>query len=273
MNTPNEHAETETNLSDYEKEWASEEATPAESPMEPEVEHKGEDEKSPEEEAATSEGAPEGSQEEAQEEDPSKAAESEQEDFLAGLNEAQREAFQKLERDRKADQGRVRVANNKQQTLEEELQTLRDENATLKKANTETTQFEQDHPEYAEDLKKLVGNNTTNNGTVTPEELVLAAHPDVVDLTESPEFSAWVAGQDEEVISAINGSQAAPFILALNKFKRDVQSEQKPAQEENTKPPAGLADVGGSSSIPDKRPLSSLSVEEQYDREWADEDI
>ena len=264
---PNEnlHENTEQ-LSDFDKAWAEIEGTPS-SPSEKES-HTEESEKTSAEETAPEAGASEANQETSKEEGASKSAETENVDQFAGWTEEQKSLYLKTERDGKASVGRLRVEQQRNLTLEQQLEEARQENIRLAAEARKPTEFELAHPEYAEDIKTLVGAQSTEEAQqINPVDLVLAAHPDAADLLDSTEYQAWLADQDEAVLVAANGTDVRSAIGVLTDFK-SFQSTQAQTQKEASL--AAIADVGGTQGQPDLRSTSQLSQQERYDLAWSE---
>lgn len=257
----------EETQSDYEKEWALDSDLPQETP----VAHTEEIQKTDTEGPAPEASAQDVTQESAETETTSPTAESGGDDIFAGATEAQLAAYRKAENDAKAMKGRHRLSQDKAIHLERQLSELQRQNAELTEQARKPTQFEIDHPEYAEDIRSLTGDvhASTSSAETDPAELILQAHPDAGEVYNSPEFSAWISEQPSDTVSIIQGSDPNAINNILSAYKThasEVSSSQRQARLNAT------SDTGGTQATPDLRRASELSVQEQYAREWENED-
>ena len=255
----------EQNQSDYDTEWGLDNDSPSNS----DIVNSDETSSSDAPATVTDESALEGQANASPSSDESKAAELENNTTWADATPDQIKAFNKAEGDEKAMRGRYRLSNDKNSMLERELNELRVQNADYQAKLRVPTQFEQDHPEYAEDLNKLYGNREGVPAPVAvdPAELIISAHPDAGEVYNSNEFQTWVGAQPKPVRQAIESSDAESINEILTLYKSTATS--KPFVPN---PKAGLQELsgtGGSSASIDLRTTSSLTASEQYDREWA----
>jgi hypothetical protein len=252
--------------SDYDAEWGLD----TDSPDNDAVAHT-DDSSTPEEAATvTAESASEDQEKPASPSADPKTAESDDDTTWANATPEQLKAFKKAESDEKAMKGRHRLSNDKNAMLEKELQQLRAENADYLKKQRVPSQFEQDHPEYAEDLNKLYGAKDGANAPaeVDPAETIIEAHPDAGEIYNSNEFQIWIAAQSKPVRQAIESSDAESIVDILNQYKT-VSPPQDSVPSSNNAQLQDLSGTGGSSGRVDLRSVGSMSTEEQYDAEWA----
>ncbi len=197
------------------------------------------------------------------------AAESDSDTTWANATPEQLKALQKAENDEKAMRGRFRLSTDKAVMLEKQLNELRTQNAELIEKTREPTQFEKDHPEYAEDLNKLYGKQGGESTPTSddPADAILSAHADAGEVYNSNEFQIWISAQPKPVRQAIEASDAESIIDILTQYKQAAPPQaETPATQAGLQ---GIADAGGSSAQVDLRSASSLSTAEQYEAEWA----
>lgn len=258
------NTQTENEMSDYDKAWAEDESSP--STPNGEVTHAEVDDKTPAAETANAEGAPNADPNVTEEENAKKTAESENVNRFDGWTEEQKEVYLKTERDGKANLGRLRVEQNRRTTLERELQDALASNESLKKESAVPTQFEQDHPEYAEDLRAIVNANAPVDTGVSSMDLVLTAHPDAGNVFNSNEFQEWLSDKDDAYVHELMSEDHNAVIAGLNAYKASAAEAQNPTQQLQA-----MADIGGAKGQPDLRQHSQMTTQEQYDLAWAED--
>jgi hypothetical protein len=265
-------SQEENNRSDYDAEWGLDESN---SPVTPDIVNT--EDTTPTDVADTVSDAPALEEQEynTSEVDTSKAAELESDNVWADASPDQLKALHKAESDEKAMRGRFRLSNDKNTVLEQQLNELKAHNAKLEEQTREPTQFEQDHPEYAEDLKKLYGNQggIPQPVSVDPADTILSTHSDAGEIYNSNEFQIWIGAQPKPVRQAIESNDAESIVEILNLYKQVGFAAQQTQQNADQEKLRGLSGVAGSSAPLDIRSPSSLSSSQQYDAEWETDDI
>lgn len=267
MNTEN-NTPADAFKSDYEAEWALDGDSPNSSTKA--VDHTDGAQKTTGQETATVPVAQEGTQDSPKVGTPSKAAEPEKEDIFAGMNEAQIEAYRKSERDTKAMKGRHKLAQDRIADLQKKLDDERKAREELALKTRQPTEFEQNHPEYYEELKKEFGTNQDagkpqkdlDAESYTEADLIIAAHPDAGDVYNSAEFKTWLGSQSLQFQQNIESSYAKDVIPILDAY---AQSTAPSSLED-------MADIGGKRGKPNARDKSNLSDAELYALEWESDD-
>lgn len=270
MTTENNTPDT-TFDSDYEAEWALNSDTPK--LEEKAVDHTEDVNKPTEKETAPSSVAQEETPTPTQNDDSNKAAEPKEEDILAGLSEAQLEAYRKAERDAKAMKGRHRLAQDRIVDLEKKLAEEQKAKAEFKSKARQPTEFEQNHPEYFQELKEEFGTNQESSAPQTDPEAesyseadaILSAHPDAGDIYSSSEFQTWMASQPLKVQQDVESSYSKDVIPVLDAYQNSLTSASSVSLKE-------IADVGGSQGQPDLRDKSKMTDAEKYELEWESDD-
>jgi len=205
----------------------------------------------------------------------SKAAEPESEDIYAGLSDKQAEAIRQAERNEKANLGRFRIAKDKADRLERELQEERKRSTELEAKARQPTLFEQDHPDYYNDLKEDLKKELASQAVV-PEvntgeaavESILTAHPDAGDLYNSDEFKSWIGNQPKYVRNTIESSDPEDVISVLDSYKshQSVSEASRPQGSQDAL--RQVAHTGGSPARPNLSRPHDMSSSQQYDAEW-----
>jgi hypothetical protein len=214
-----------------------------------------------------------------QDEITSKAAEPESDDIYAGLSEKHIEAIRQAERNEKANLGRYRIAKDKADRLERELQEERNRSKELEVKARQPSQFEQDHPDYYEelkaDLKNEIGTQQVVPSVDTGEaavESILTAHPDAGDVYNSNDFKAWIGAQPKYVRNTIESSDPEDVISVLDSYKSTQISIATSRPSSSQQALEQVAHVGGSPARPNLSRPSDMSASQQYDAEWAIDD-
>jgi hypothetical protein len=205
----------------------------------------------------------------------SKTAESESEDIYAGLSDKQVEAIRQAERNEKANLGRFRIAKDKADRLERELQEERKRYQEFEAKSRQPTLFEQEHPDYYNDLKEDLKKELASQ-QVVPEvdtgeaavESILSAHPDAGDLYNSDEFKAWIGNQPKYVRNTIESSDPEDVISVLDSYKshQTVSEASRPQGSQDAL--RQVAHTGGSPARPNLSKPHDMSASQQYDAEW-----
>lgn len=261
---------TENEISDYDKEWGLDEEVHTSSP---DASSNHIDETQPTEVEGTAPPSPaqETNQETPQEES-LKAAEPEEEDIFASMNDKQLEAYRKTERERDAMIGRHRVANDRLSHLERQLEDERKLNAELAEKARKPSTFEQEHPEYHKELMEEFkpAAPEKEDTSQTAADVILSAVPKAGEIYNSDEFQAWLGAQEQSFINDIESPDPQKVINVLTKYEThaSLAAEQAAAKEKL----AAIADAGGSSGIPDIRTSGQMSEKEQYDAVWDEDD-
>jgi len=253
------------NSSDYDAEWGLD----IDTPITPAVEHTDDTSMTDEAATVTATSASDEQEDTTSTSEVSKAAEPESDTTWANATPEQLKAHKKAESDEKAMKGRFRLSNDKNAMLEKELNQLRADNASFQEKLRTPTKFEQDHPEYAEDLNKLYGakGGATTPAEPDPADAIVSAHPDAGELYNSNEFQIWIATQPKPVRQAIEASDAESIIDILTQYKGGLSPkvEVKANTQEQLQ---GISGTGGSSGTVDLRDVRSMSASDQYDKEW-----
>lgn len=264
MNTETNQTQENTDLSDYDAEWGLDDSL-----QQPAVNDSGEDSQTSTEATEPAEEALDAVSETTSESVQKKAAESDVDTTWADATPAQLEALKKAESDEKAMRGRFRLSNDKNSMLTKELEELRKQNADYQEKLRKPTQFEQDHPEYAEDIKALYGNRASSPTPVAedPADIIIAAHSDAGEVYNSNEFQIWMNEQPVSTRRAIESSDAESIVEILTHYKKSIPKVS------TTEPLQAIAGVKSSSGRVDIRKTSELSAAEQYDAEWDNDNL
>ena len=253
------------NTADYDAEWGLDSDSPADSV----VAHSEDTSMTDEAATVTAEPASDEQKDTTSTSEDTKTAESKDDTTWANATPEQLKALQKAESDEKAMKGRFRLSNDKNAMLEKELTQLRAANAEFQEKLRTPTRFEQDHPEYAEDLNKLYGNQggATAPAEPDPADTIIAAHSDAGEIYNSNEFQIWIATQPKPVRQAIESNDAESIVDILNQYK-EVSPSKVEVQDDTKEQLQGMSGTGGSSGRVDLRTTSGMSDSDQYNAEW-----
>ena len=265
MNTSNESAQLG---SDYDAEWGQEDASPNTSIDSQET---SEAVTAPVDEAQVKqENVPQNT-----EGNPA-AEQGADEDVWAAATPELLEAKRKLENDLKASKGRASASQREQARLQVEFEATLAENNRLTEAAREPTRFEQEHPEYAEDIAQLISQKlpqqaaTNSDGDDVVVNQILQAHPDAGTFWGNSDFEGWLTTQPSYVQTAVVSSQAQEVIDVLSSYK--VASNSASQENPNDTALENFASPQGNSSKPDLRTTGDLSPAERYNAEWDTDD-
>lgn len=206
------------------------------------------------------------------------AATDEEEDIWAGVSDKAKAEFQKTQNEYKAQLGRTRVERERNTTLAEEHDQLKNQLKELEDKNRKPTQFELDHPDYAEEvrqeaqryLREELGSRDLKAASTKSQQdeesavnTILEAHADAGDLWNSSEFQDWINEQPQRVANQLNSSNPQDSIEVLTSYKTSTSAAAKAQLNK-------MSDPKSSSSKPDMR--GSLTSSEQYAAEWDTDD-
>jgi hypothetical protein len=206
------------------------------------------------------------------------SATSDDDDVWAGVSDKAKAEFQKTQNEYKAQLGRTRAERERNTRLEQEHTTLKNQLSELETKNRKPSQFEQDHPDYAEEVKleakrimqtELASRDSeaaAKKASMDEESAVntiLATHADAGEIWNAPEFQTWINEQPQRVNQQLNSSNPEDTITVLNDYKSSISAASK--AELNL-----MSDPKRSSSKPDNR--GGLTFSEQYSAEWETDD-
>lgn len=283
---------SDTTLTDYDAAWDRDDAPDDNQGVDAEGQYQQTDVDDP----ASETPAPKADTEEPGEEPKTPAAEQEDDGNTPGDGSSSpEEALRQAEIEISALRGQNKALNDRLSSRGRELKELRDKVAELETKTREPTKFEQEFPEYADDIRKLTGQDNTNSAEpeVDPADAqaetvdkILQAHPDAGTLYNSAELHEFLKndpvfvfdGNPQFVNHALHSDNADEVIAALAYFKANAGSSQStPPGEPET--PAGKKDPlgdleepagkGGSPSVPN----AARSPLEEYEAAWAADDI
>lgn len=274
-------AQPEDSISDYDKAWDSEEDSPVNGGVDTD-----EFQETSDEATATSDDAQDDEESTASTDATDTTAESESEAEGDAENQSDSEASQAsaelltLQTQNKALSDRLAVRGR-------ELKELRKELADLKKASRQPTKFEQEFPEYAEDIKQLAGieetdetETDTTDDEVDTVEKILSAVPDAGALYNDPSLHQYLQtdpvfvfnGAAMFVNAAIHSDNPDEVIAGLNHYKSTKQAATPAPKETPEDPLKDMVPPPTSAGKPDVPRTTTMSPMEQYDAEWAADD-
>jgi hypothetical protein len=264
----------EQTQADYELEWTLAED---DSPQKPGVAHLDEGRETGKEAPRPTEPAQAVNTDTTDGEIKSKAGEPEPDDAFAGWSEEQLAVYKKTESDVKAMKGRHRLAQDRIKDLEAKLKAEAEERRKLAAQARPPTRFEQDHPEYADDLKQLFTGADkdepivdTGNSEYEQADLILAAHPDAGTVYNDPAFQQWLSTQSPSVIKSVDSSFAGDVIPVLDLYAAHSRQATDKSRQDALR---DVSDVGGSSGQHRIRNTSNMTAQELYELEWENDEI
>ena len=263
---------------DYDAEWDREDASDQQAVVTDENPPTGN------EETAPSDPAPDTTTDQTASDSSETPAEGVNDEGTRTETEDEKEALQRAETNLKLLAAEKKALEDRLAVRGRILKELEKKNAELEQAARPLTNFERDFPDYAEDFKKLAGREEAPAVEVDPEEAlaaaankIVSAHPDAVEVSQSQEMAYFLAanpmfavdGKPMYVPTALHSDDPAEAIAALSYFKETRSApppEPPPVNNlESMVPPQTTQ------ARPDI-PKVNLSVQEEYDAEWAKDD-
>ena len=285
---PTEDNLNDTTFSDYDAEWGRADAPGEDQGVDAESQYRQSDD----DDTASDSSAPADTDGEPGEDPKASSAESEDNGNPPGDEpNDQQEAMRTAEIEINSLRGQNKALNDRLASRGRELKELRQELAELKEQTRQPTKFEQEFPEYAEDIRKITGGGKEEE--LEPEsdradaeaetvEKILAAHPDAGTLYNTPDLHEYLKsdpvftfnGQPMFVNAAIHSDNADEVIAGLA-FYKEQTAKQAPAKDDTPPQKDPLADMdepprsGGAPSMP----KPARSVQEQYEAAWDNDDL
>jgi len=284
VNVTENNVSADSDIDDYDSEWAKEDTDSSSSPVTKVVEDTPPaivEEKADELDTAKGESEP-SAEESVSPADPEvSSAESEVSgDIWANAPSELKEAYEKTQNDFKAMKGRHKNAEHRAAALQKEFEKV---NNQLGEATRKKGVYEVEHPELFNEVKEMVESRlpsaqSAETGTEQSEDLqvVFKVHPDASDILNSGEWDSFKDKFTPDQQTKFDSPNPYEFIDLLNEYKQEqkVAEVKSSYEDESARRKAVLEEASpteGKSSKPNPQ-KTNMTEDEAYDAEWARED-